>query len=409
MFVAPKAADIEIIAQPYGGFLYSRSLNGYVPINNTALFFLEILEKHNLDVDKTVNFLSAFYGVEEELILSDLQDLINNLQEFFYITEKPVFLTKGIRILFKREKELLKLVKASIDLTYRCNLNCLYCYANSNEDLILELDALGWEKILSSAYEKGLRALEITGGEPFLYSDLRKLLEFIHDKFIFEINTNGTLITEYWADVLSFLKPKAVQISLDSPTPEVHDRFRGKGSWKKAVRAIDLLKNKGVPVRISMTVYRENVQLIDEMLEFSKEIGCELIVQSAKPAGKAERLARSFFSKDPQDKSNSDYFFDPTMEVYCQTQLGYASISPNGQLKACNMRPEYFKRIGVYRSINEDLEWYLEWFELTKLGKLFSAINKESLTFKSQKRLIKKRLMIYPSCILEAYLKFLKS
>jgi hypothetical protein len=45
-----------------------------------------------------------------------------------------------------------------------------------------------------------------------------------------------------------------LQISLDSPTPERHDRHRGKGTWRRAWKGIERARAEGFRVRLAATV-----------------------------------------------------------------------------------------------------------------------------------------------------------
>jgi len=407
-----KANDISIIAQPYGGFIYSRKLNTYTVINNTGYLILKQLQDFNNDITKLVKHLSKLYNLSYKQVYTDIESFFQELKDFFYIEEGYNIVSKlpqyKYRIEYEEEKNILKMVKASVDLTYRCNLKCKYCYAKANDISFEEIPVNKWIEILNHCYDKGLRALEITGGEPFLYKGILEFIDFISEKFIFEINTNGYYINKEVAKFLADKKPKAIQISLDAPTPKIHDKYRGKGSWKKALKAIEILRTEGIHTRISMTLHKDNKKFIKDMYKLSQKLGCELIIQSVKPAGRAEFLPTSFFVNDSQDKKDSFYDFDPNFEIYCQTQLGYASISSNGIIKPCNMEPNFFVRIGLSQFKNQERmkNWYTYWFEQNIVGFLFKEINNSSKSFRYKK--IDKNQMVYPSCILEAYIKFLE-
>ena len=59
----------------------------------------------------------------------------------------------------------------------------------------------------------------------------------------------------------------SVNISLDGPTPELHDRARGvPGSWRRAVRAIALLRERGVPVRVTHVVTPDNELAAEDLI-----------------------------------------------------------------------------------------------------------------------------------------------
>ena len=54
----------------------------------------------------------------------------------------------------------------------------------------------------------------------------------------------------------------ALQISLDSATPDLHDQHRGRGTWERAVAGIRLAQAEGFRVRVAATLpYEENHQL----------------------------------------------------------------------------------------------------------------------------------------------------
>jgi Arylsulfatase regulator (Fe-S oxidoreductase) len=68
--------------------------------------------------------------------------------------------------------------------------------------------------------------------------------------------TNGMLLAGRRLETLRSLPRDrlTLQISLDSPTPERHDRHRGKGTWAKAWRGIERARAEGFRVRLAATV-----------------------------------------------------------------------------------------------------------------------------------------------------------
>ncbi|MEM2144665.1 MAG: radical SAM protein [Candidatus Jordarchaeaceae archaeon] len=406
--VHTKSDDISLIAQPYGAFVYSKKMNSYTVVNNTSYELLKVTKLTNGDLREAAKRFSQKFAVNEKLIFHDIVEFFKECPDFFEFSmiNDQLF---SLKLEYENKKNILKMVKASLDLTNTCNLKCKYCYANSNRyNALKDISLENWINILTECHKRGLRAVEVTGGEPLLYRDFLKLLEFISKLFIFEINTNGLLINEDTAKFISNLRPKTVQVSLDSSIPEIHEFFRGKGTWKKVLKSIEMLRSFSIPVRISMTVSNLNKDDIEAMKNLSDSFGCELIVQSMKPAGRAKDLNRELFVDDPEDKSSSFYEFEPSVEVYCQTQLGYASISNSGLLKACNMTEKFFFDIGVYSEGEEDKIWYLKWFEETRVGRAFKEINSISKQITKYREKIKKEEMIYKSCILEAYWRFIR-
>ena len=101
----------------------------------------------------------------------------------------------------------------------------------------------------------------ITGGEPFLDPDLVELVDVAARWTPVIILTNAMVIARgSRRRMLDALDPGRVtmQVSLDSGTPELHDRHRGRGSFERARRGIVLLRELGFRVKVAATVDEAN-------------------------------------------------------------------------------------------------------------------------------------------------------
>ena len=120
---------------------------------------------------------------------------------------------------------------------FDCNLRCDYCCVRSSptssrRELGLELV----RRIVAQARPLGLQQLFVTGGEPFLLPDIAPILRSCAEAAPTTVLTNGMLLRGGRLDALRALPRDrlALQISLDSPSPEQHDRHRGTGTWQRA-------------------------------------------------------------------------------------------------------------------------------------------------------------------------------
>ena len=145
-------------------------------------------------------------------------------------------------------------------ITHRCNLRCSHCYQGdyaaqmSAEELFAALDK--YERYLLSRRLQG--QVNLTGGEPLAHPDFFRLaMEIRRRDMDLAVLTNGTLLTRESAHRLALLAPLFVQISLDG-CERVHDAIRGKGSFRRALRGIDLLKAEGIRVLVSFTAQARN-------------------------------------------------------------------------------------------------------------------------------------------------------
>lgn len=140
---------------------------------------------------------------------------------------------------------------------FDCNLRCDYCCVRSSPKAARR--ALGLERIRQIARESaglGVREIFVTGGEPFLLPDISEVLLACAAAAPTTALTNGMLLVGRRLEMLRTLPRNRItlQISLDSPTSDLHDRHRGKGAWARALRGIENAQSAGFRVRLAATV-----------------------------------------------------------------------------------------------------------------------------------------------------------
>jgi pyruvate-formate lyase-activating enzyme len=142
-------------------------------------------------------------------------------------------------------------------VNFDCNLQCDYCCVRSSPTA--QRRALGVDAVRRIAVEApplGVRAFFVTGGEPFLLPDIDDVLLALTPSAPVTLLTNGMLFSGPRGAQLRRLPRDRVtlQISVDSPTPEVHDRHRGRGSWQRALDGIQIARREGFRTRLAATV-----------------------------------------------------------------------------------------------------------------------------------------------------------
>jgi len=153
------------------------------------------------------------------------------------------------------------------NVTQRCNLRCSYCFGRYYSDN-QELSFNQASKLLFEFYSLGARRLSLSGGEPFLYKDIDALIKFaVELGFEVGLNSNGILVPEHPV-VLGLLGN--LSISLDGASPETHDRYRGKGSFDKAIQGIEAAHRAGVPLHLCCTLTEANADEWQKILEVGK-------------------------------------------------------------------------------------------------------------------------------------------
>lgn len=155
------------------------------------------------------------------------------------------------------------------NMTRRCNLRCVHCYAQS-EDLSYdnELDRKESLAMIDDLAAFGVPVILFSGGEPLVHPRLAEYAEYAVSKGMRAvISTNGTLITREKAKTLKEIGLSYVGISLDG-LEETHDRFRGmKGAFQKAMTGIRNCQEAGIKVGLRFTINRRNVSEIPGIFE----------------------------------------------------------------------------------------------------------------------------------------------
>ncbi|MDD2804575.1 MAG: radical SAM protein [Elusimicrobiales bacterium] len=142
-----------------------------------------------------------------------------------------------------------------LGLTSRCSLACLHCKYRGGagaSDLPYGL-ALG---ALREAAALGVPKAVFFGGEPLLYPRLAELAGAARDLGLFtELDTNGQELTAGRARALARAGLSSVMVSLHSPSPAEHDRLCGRGTFRRAARALAAALNAGLVTYVSSCVF----------------------------------------------------------------------------------------------------------------------------------------------------------
>jgi len=159
------------------------------------------------------------------------------------------------------------------NMTQRCNLKCVHCYARS-EDLSYDNELTHEQSIamIDDLAGFGVPVLLFSGGEPLTHPRLVEYAQYAVKKGMRAvISTNGTLITKEKAKTLKEIGLSYVGISLDG-LEKTHDLFRGvKGSFKKAMAAIENCKEAGIKVGLRFTINKRNVKDIPGIFDLLEE------------------------------------------------------------------------------------------------------------------------------------------
>lgn len=150
----------------------------------------------------------------------------------------------------------------TINITESCQLNCVYCYARTRTAGPVHMPADMAVDLVKELHHLGVWKIVIGGGEPFLHPQWQTIFRQILESGIgIAVISNGVAVRDNLGAIenlfTTFPDKISLQISVDGPTPEVHDRSRGRG--REVFRALELLCEAAIPVQLATVVTRFNI------------------------------------------------------------------------------------------------------------------------------------------------------
>jgi 12,18-didecarboxysiroheme deacetylase len=160
------------------------------------------------------------------------------------------------------------------NVTRRCNLKCVHCYAHAkNVPSDNELTTKQGKDLIDDLSAFGSPVMLFSGGEPLVRQDLPELAAYAVEKGMRAvISTNGTLITPQMAHTLKEIGLSYVGISLDG-MKDINDRFRGvKGAFRAALEGIKNSQDAGIKVGLRFTINKFNVKEIPKIFQLLEDM-----------------------------------------------------------------------------------------------------------------------------------------
>lgn len=168
----------------------------------------------------------------------------------------------------------------TFELTPFCNFSCVMCYVHltpekaEKQGRILSADE--WLGIARQAKEMGTLYINLTGGEPFLHPEFWEIYSELNKMgFLITVLSNGSMIDETVMDKFrEYGMPYRMKLTIYGASNETYMRTcKSPDGFTRISKAIDLLKESGVPLQLTSTVVRENAADLQAMYDFAGERG----------------------------------------------------------------------------------------------------------------------------------------
>ena len=381
----------SLIYRDYGDFFvaYAPYSNNYLIIEDifSDFFRMEYIEK--MSVNEIEKYISTEYSVDPIIVRQDLMQFHNEIASA-QIIQKPLSENHSPnrsiiqQVIFDRMSELIIPFSATIEITDKCNLNCIHCYrGDANRSFWTESS---FYNALFELKSLGTMNLTITGGEPFAHPLINSFLNTTEQLgFVVSVQSNLLLLNDSIIDSLSKNAINDVSVSLYSTRADEHDAItQFPGSMQKTITNIKRLIENGIPVSINCPIMSINKNAMADMRKFADSLGIDIkfalkIIPSQYNNKHIENL--NVFNKEFILSS----MLNPKIELYkneleniresnpgkryCQTGFRSITFDAQGNMLICNA---YRKNCGSLKNTTVKNLWrnssnLRQWREKTSL------------------------------------------
>lgn len=168
---------------------------------------------------------------------------------------------------------------AGFELTAKCNLNCVHCYAKPGRTHT-DMSTQEFKDIVDVLCERGLLDAYLTGGEILTRPDFEEMYRYLKGKGVLvSLLTNITLLTEKHIRLFRELPPEIVSTSMYGYTAESYEAVTGvKGSYQRFMDALELLRENDIPFELKFVAMEQNIGDLYKVREFGNELGVPMVV-----------------------------------------------------------------------------------------------------------------------------------
>lgn len=262
-------------------------------------------------------------------------------------------------------KELVTVEQVILELTYSCPLKCRHCFVEAGAGPSMNYRVLR-DILTTKLLPIGIRAVQLTGGEPFVYNELEEIVSlFVRERIPLQLTTSGFVLNDQAKRVIDLLSKSmsSIQVSIDGLS-DYHDHLRGvTGAFNRAVNFIEYAIGQNVKVFSAITLINQRESEIYSLCAMMRNKGVSLFrLGAVSPQGRASNLndtlswdvkrVRSFI-KSLGILFNTDSFKvgwieDPDDNLSlsnCGAGTKMLVINPHFTVRACPMIPDDFGNI----------------------------------------------------------------
>ena len=167
-----------------------------------------------------------------------------------------------------------------VEVTHRCNLNCIHCSSDARPSNLTEMSREDCLDILNQVPEIGAKEIAFSGGEPLIWPYIDDAVE--------SAATNGLQVTIYTSGNCSKFKEKARVIqrlgahryifSIFGATESSHERItRISGSFEQTLKAMSYAREVGLSTEVHFVPMSSNYRELKNVAILSQKHGASVV------------------------------------------------------------------------------------------------------------------------------------
>lgn len=194
-------------------------------------------------------------------------------------------------------------------ITSKCNLKCKHCYDDKKEHMHMSFDdcttVLDKFFAFCNQWYKS-PTIWLSGGEPTIHPYLWEIIDYIRDHKETHTDCNVTILSngisitdEFIGKLENYPLRTGVQISVDGACAEIHDAIRGKGSFDRALHALQLLRSTKITTHMHFVAHKQNYADGFKITDLAEKMGVDVLtVTRLVPYGRGKELKENMLSPD---------------------------------------------------------------------------------------------------------------
>lgn len=158
-----------------------------------------------------------------------------------------------------------------LEITSRCNIDCVYCYCNPKKDK-KDMSFENVKRTIDILSKSPIKQVTLTGGEPLLHPKIEDIVKYASDSgLITHICSNGYLLTKDLANKFAKNGLSQIQVDIAHTRPDFHDYLRGKsGSFEKAKNALLNAKKYGITTVATIVLHNKNKDVVNDIIKYAR-------------------------------------------------------------------------------------------------------------------------------------------